>query len=157
MKKIYFTIVGMSHYFGDEFLKPGMKVRLVKDPENEHDKEAIRVELEGLGKIGYVANSPYTVCGESFSAGRLYDKIGKMATGSILYVLPKGILCVLEGRLVFPEDECFDYYEDDDENDDDEYEDDDDDGEGRDEDNDDPFGCVIKKTLSGFEEGPVPF
>ena len=68
-----------------------------------------------------------------------------------------GILCVLEGRLVFPEDECFDYYEDDDEDDDDDYEDDDDDGEGRDEDNDDPFGCVIKKTLSGFEEGPVPF
>ena len=38
-----------------------------------YDKEAISVNLAGLGKIGYVANSPYTVLGESYSAGRLYD------------------------------------------------------------------------------------
>ena len=96
MKKIYFTIVGMSHDFGDEFLKPGMKVRLVKDPENEHDKEAIRVELEGLGKIGYVANSPYTVVGESWSAGRLYDRIGDTAKAKVFAVTEKGVLCRLE-------------------------------------------------------------
>ena len=28
---------------------------------NEYDKEAIKVTYEGLGKIGYVANSSYTV------------------------------------------------------------------------------------------------
>ena len=27
---------------------------------NEYDKEAIKVTYEGLGKIGYVANSSYT-------------------------------------------------------------------------------------------------
>ena len=53
-----------------------MEVKLIKDPDNEHDKETIKVELEGLGKIGYVANNPYTVKGESLSEGRLYDKIG---------------------------------------------------------------------------------
>ena len=47
-------------------------------------------------QIGYVANSPYTVVGESYSAGRLYDKIGDEATGTVLYVLPKGVLCVLD-------------------------------------------------------------
>ena len=48
-----------------------MKVKLVKEPDNEYDKEAIRVETKGLGKIGYVANSPYTVLGESKSAANL--------------------------------------------------------------------------------------
>ncbi len=39
----------------------GMKVKLVKEPDNEYDKEAIQVKIKGLGKCGYVANSPYTV------------------------------------------------------------------------------------------------
>ena len=79
MKNIYFTITGMNHYYGSDFLKRGMRVKLVKEPDNEYDKQAIKVELDGLGLIGYVANSPYTVLGESMSAGRLYDKIGSMA------------------------------------------------------------------------------
>ena len=51
-----------------------MKIKLEKDPDNKYDKEAIKVMYDGLGKIGYVANSS-TVIGESMSAGRLYDKI----------------------------------------------------------------------------------
>ena len=69
--------------------------KLKKDPDNEHDSEAIRVELPGLGQIGHVANSPCTVIGESISAGRLYDKIGDTAEAEILYVLPVGVLCVV--------------------------------------------------------------
>ena len=100
MDKIYFTITGTNHFFGKDFLEKDMKVRLVKDPDNEYDSEAIKVELEGLGQIGHVANSPYTVCGESYSAGRLYDKIGDTAEGTILFVLKNGILCYIsEGRV----------------------------------------------------------
>ena len=95
MKEIYFTIAGTSHYYGQDFIKPKMKVKLVKEPDNKYDKEAIKVELPGLGTIGYVANSPYTVVGESYSSGRLYDKIEDSAKGRVLYVMPKGILCVL--------------------------------------------------------------
>lgn len=95
MKEIYFTITGTSYHYGQDFLKPKMKVKLIKETDNEYDKEAIKVELPGLGTIGYVANSPYTVLGESYSAGRLYDKIGDSAKGRILYVMPKGILCEL--------------------------------------------------------------
>ena len=73
-----------------------MTVKLVKEPDNEYDREAIRVELEGLGLVGYVANSPYTVVGESYSAGRLYDKIGDTAEGTVLYVLPEGIVCYVK-------------------------------------------------------------
>ena len=95
MKEIYFTIAGMNHYYGHDFLEPMMNVKLVKEPDNEFDSEAIRVEKSGLGLVGYVANSPNTVLGESMSAGRLYDKIEDGAVGTIIYKLPKGVLCML--------------------------------------------------------------
>lgn len=44
-------------------------------------------------KGGYVANSPYTVLGESMSAGRLYDRIGKKAKAKIVFVLENGVIC----------------------------------------------------------------
>lgn len=77
MGKVYFTLTGTKHYYGNDFLKPGMKLILEKEPDNEYDKEAILVKMEGIGKLGYVANSPYTVLGDSMSAGRLYDRIGE--------------------------------------------------------------------------------
>lgn len=72
-----------------------MEVKLEKEPDNEYDKEAIKVELQGLGTIGYVANTPYTALGDSMSAGRLYDRIDDVAYGVVKYVLPQGILCEL--------------------------------------------------------------
>ena len=93
MAKIYFTLTGMKHYFGDDFLEKGMKLELVKEPDNQYDSEAIMVKLKSLGKIGYVANSPYTVIGESISAGRLYDKIGDTAFAKIVLVTSRGVIC----------------------------------------------------------------
>ncbi|MBR3601967.1 MAG: DNA-binding protein [Lachnospiraceae bacterium] len=95
MEKVYFTITGTKHYYGQEYFEPKMEVKLVKEPDNEIDKEAIKVEMDGLGLVGYVANSPFTVQGESMSAGRLYDKIGDKATGIVKYILPQGVLCEL--------------------------------------------------------------
>ena len=95
MEKIYFTIAGTKHYYGQEYFEPKMEVKLVKEPDNEFDKEAIKVEMDGLGLVGYVANSPLTVQGESMSAGRIYDRIGDTAVGIVKYVLPQGILCEL--------------------------------------------------------------
>ena len=94
--KIWFTLTGTQHYEGQDFLKKGMKVRLEKEPDNKVDREAIMVRMKGLGKIGYVANSPYTVVGQSWSAGRLYDKIGDTAKGKVVMVMDKGVLCRLE-------------------------------------------------------------
>ena len=91
--KAFFTLTGTKHYYGTEFLKPGMKLELRKEPENEYDREAITLNVDGLTQIGYVANSPYTVIGESMSAGRLYDKIGDTAIGEVVFVTDKGILC----------------------------------------------------------------
>ena len=54
MEEMYFTIAGCSHYYGTQFMEKGMKVKLVKEPDNEYDKEAIQVKIKGLGKVGYV-------------------------------------------------------------------------------------------------------
>lgn len=99
MKEMYFTLTGCNHYYGTDFMKKGMKVKLEKEPKNEYDKEAIQVKVKGLGKVGYVANSAYTVLGDSLSAGRLYDRIGKKAKGKICLVLPGAAIC----KLIDPE------------------------------------------------------
>lgn len=39
MSKKYFTLVGCKYYFGTDFLKPGMKIKLEKEPDNEYDAE----------------------------------------------------------------------------------------------------------------------
>ena len=96
MRKIFFTITGTNYRFGSKFMEPDMKVRLVKEPDNDYDREAIKVEMEGLGQIGYVANSTRTVLGESYSAGRIYDKIGDEAEGTVKYVLPGGVVGYIE-------------------------------------------------------------
>lgn len=94
-KKRYFTITGTQYRHGSDFFEPGMEVKLVKEPDNEFDKEAIKVEMPGLGLVGYVANSTRTVLGESYSAGRIYDHIRSTATGKVMYVLDGGVICEL--------------------------------------------------------------
>jgi len=93
MKNLYFTLTGCNYFLGTEFLEPGMKLKLKKEPDNKFDKEAILVEVKGLGAIGHVANSIHTVKGESLSAGRLYDKIGKKAHAKVVVVIPGGAIC----------------------------------------------------------------
>ena len=39
MTKIYFTLTGTKYYHGNESLKPGMKLKLKKEPDNKFDKE----------------------------------------------------------------------------------------------------------------------
>jgi hypothetical protein len=96
MKKIYFTITGMQFRYGSDFLERGDIVSLVKEPDNKYDKEAIRVEMDGLDLIGYVANSIHTVIGESYSAGRIYDRIKENSTGKVIYIFDDSALCELQ-------------------------------------------------------------
>ena len=95
VKKIYFTVTGLKFRYGADFLERGDIVRLVKEPDNEHDSEAIKVEIDGLGKIGYVANSVHTVLGDCYSAGRLYERIEDNAEGKVRYITDKGVVCEL--------------------------------------------------------------
>ena len=104
IKKVYFTLTGTKYHYGMDFLEKGMKLYLEKEPDNKYDKEAIMVKKEGLGLIGYVANSTYTVIGESYSAGRIYDKIGDEARGTVLYKLSKGVVCRLDPESIKTEE-----------------------------------------------------
>lgn len=99
MSKIYFTLTGTRYYHGNEFLKPGMKLNLKKEPDNKFDKEAIVVKTEGLGEIGHVANSAHTVIGESMSAGRIHDKIGDTAKTKVVLVTPHETICSLSKKM----------------------------------------------------------
>lgn len=96
MKKVYVTLTGTNHYYGTSCLEKEMKVHLEKDPENRIDKEAIKVKLPGLGKIGYIANSVYTVAEDCMSAGRLYDKIKEEAIGKVLYIFGNSAILEVE-------------------------------------------------------------
>ena len=98
MSKLYFTLTGTKYHHGKDFLEKEMQLNLVKEPDNEHDKEAIRVELPPLGTIGYVANSPYTVLGECLSAGRLYDRIGKKAIATVKLITEQGVICTVNKK-----------------------------------------------------------
>lgn len=98
MKKVYFTITGVYYYYGTDIFEKDMVVKLIKEPDNKYDKEAIKVEVKGLGKVGYVANSTHTVLGECSSAGRMYDKIGKKAKAKVKVVTPRGIICCVREK-----------------------------------------------------------
>jgi len=98
MAKTYFTLTGTKHYYGTDFLEKGMKITLEKEPDNEYDKEAIQVKMKGMGKIGYVANSPYTIIGDSMSAGRIYDRIDDKAKAKVVMVTSSGVLCKLSKK-----------------------------------------------------------
>ena len=64
-----FTITG-THFYGFSGFEKGMVLNLVREPDNEFDKDAIAVYYCGR-KVGYVANSPRTVCGLTTSASNL--------------------------------------------------------------------------------------
>ena len=55
MEKIYFTIAGTKHHYGHEYFEPKMEVKLIKEPDNEFDGDAIAVYANDE-KVGYVAN-----------------------------------------------------------------------------------------------------
>lgn len=84
-KDTLISITGTRFYFGIEIFKPGMTVNLIKEPENEHDPDAIRVEIDGE-KVGYVANSEYTLVENIKSASDIRDLDLKKAEVVFIYM-----------------------------------------------------------------------
>lgn len=50
--KAFITITGLKFHFGSKPFEVGQKVKLVKEPDNEYDSEAIKAELPGFGCAG---------------------------------------------------------------------------------------------------------
>lgn len=92
---IFIAITGTRHYFGADFLKPGQIVHLIKEPDNSHDHEAIKVDIVPLGKIGYVANSSHTVPRGCRSAGRIYDTFEHHVCGMVRFVVKDTVIVEL--------------------------------------------------------------
>lgn len=93
MKEQYISVVGIRHYYGAAPFRIGKKVKCVKEPENPFDSEAIRVQLKHIGKIGYVANSPYTVAAGTKSAGAIAHKVKKKFTAEVMFITRSQVIC----------------------------------------------------------------
>jgi len=96
MENNYFvTITGTKFYYGMKPFEIGRIIKLVKEPHNEHDSEAIRAELPFIGKVGYISNSIHTVVKGTFSGGRIYDLFAEEAFAQVLFVTQESVICLL--------------------------------------------------------------
>ena len=95
MENIFVTITGQNAFLGLKPFKVGRVIKLVKDRDNDCDEDAIRAELPFIDTIGYVANSVNTVYKGTFSAGRLYDKIGEEAFAQIMFITHSAAIAMI--------------------------------------------------------------
>lgn len=86
-KSELFTIAG-TYYHNNIDITPGMPLKLVKEPENEFDRDAIAV-YAGDVKIGYVANSASTKHELTSSSSELKDNIHDTAQAICLFNLQR--------------------------------------------------------------------
>lgn len=83
---VFVTINCLNMFYGKKPFEIGRVVRLIKEPDNEYDKEAIGVYLPFIDRVGYIANSAKTVYAGTFSAGRAYDLFDDYAYAKIMFV-----------------------------------------------------------------------
>ena len=83
---MYITVTAFDNLYGSKPLKLNGIIKLVKEPTNHYDTEAIACEMRHFGKIGYVANSTRTVVIGCMSAGRIYDKITDVYFARIQFI-----------------------------------------------------------------------
>lgn len=94
MQEIYFTLVGMDHFYGLSPLRINNYVQCVKEPDNVIDSEAIKVVAPYIGTVGYVANSTHTTAGGCYSAEQLGELITKKNFyAKICFIAHKQIIC----------------------------------------------------------------
>ncbi|MDR1774156.1 MAG: HIRAN domain-containing protein [Clostridioides sp.] len=98
MREVFVTITGMRYYYGMKPFSIGKKIRCQKDPTNIYDSEAIKVVMNEIGKIGYIANSTYTTITGTMSAGRIYDRVRRNFIVEVMFITNGAVICkVVEG------------------------------------------------------------
>jgi len=85
-QEIFITVIGFDKYHGTNPFKINKLLKLVKEPENNYDQEAIGIYIRYAGRSGYVANSVNTVVKGTMSAGRVYDKILKEDYAEVKFI-----------------------------------------------------------------------
>ena len=91
-QELYATVVGLKNYKGNHVFKLKSKIKLIKEPENDYDTEAIVCELKYIGKTGYIANSTKTVIKGTMSAGRIYDKINDISYAEVKFIANDSVI-----------------------------------------------------------------
>lgn len=74
----YINITATQYYKHFEPFRQGTVVDLIREPDNPHDRNAIRVEISGE-TVGYVANSKYTLIKEVKSATDIKNNLSTQA------------------------------------------------------------------------------
>lgn len=95
MESIFITITGINHYYSKKPFEIGRTVKLIKEPDNPNDNEAIGVYLPFIDKVGNVANSAHTVYGGTYSSGRLWDKIDDYAFAQIMFTTHSSVIALV--------------------------------------------------------------
>lgn len=95
----YVAVVGFRQFYGRKIFKPEQIVKLVKEPNNSFDDEAIRVEIKPVGQVGYVANSTATVPRGCHSAGRIYDTFDQQCFGIVRFVTKEAVIVELVDKI----------------------------------------------------------
>lgn len=89
---LYATVVGLKNYKGNQVFKLGSTIKLIKEPDNDFDTEAIMCEIRYIGKTGYLANSTKTVIKGTMSAGRIYDKIDDVSFAEVKFIANDSVI-----------------------------------------------------------------
>lgn len=89
---MYITVIAFENMYGEKPLALDGIIKLVKEPKNKYDDEAIACEMRYFGKIGYVANSTSTVIRGTMSSGRVYDKINDEYFAKIKFIKNKFVI-----------------------------------------------------------------
>ncbi|MBR0417648.1 MAG: DNA-binding protein [Erysipelotrichaceae bacterium] len=95
-QSIYITINHLDDFECTSFLRPGDRLILKKDRDNIYDDEAIIAYKENKTKVGYVANSVHSVARGTYSAGRLYDRIGDETECIVRFVMAEEEFAIAE-------------------------------------------------------------
>lgn len=80
----FISITGTQNYQSFKPFAKGTVVDLVREPENTHDRDAIRVDINGE-TVGYVANSEHTLINEVKSASDI--KNTESTKAKVLFIL----------------------------------------------------------------------
>ncbi len=91
--RTFITIPLNNSYGGRKEYKIGKILKLVKDPSNAYDSEAIcAVSLYHDKPLGYVANSISTVYTGTISSGRLYDRFDDYLYAMVIFITRSSVI-----------------------------------------------------------------
>ena len=92
---MFITIIAFNKFHGSKPLRLDGIVKLVKEPDNKYDTEAIACEMRYFGKIGYVANSVNSVIKGCMSSGRVFDKIEDEYYAKIKFITENNAIAII--------------------------------------------------------------